>query len=125
MNDTKIRPTTPREREMIAARTLPYLTDEEVELLRAKQTTRKYTWTRYGQHYEVDVVFAFSSASYITVYYDGQPLDCINIWDHAKGVPTVRNRKDFLRKVNEYWADKGTVRDMIRGGLGLPIGAGR
>ena len=125
MNDTKIRPTTPREREMIAARTLPYLTDEELHKLRSKPISRKYEWTRYGQRYEVDVVFYVSSASYITISYNGQPIDCINIWDHAKGVPTVRNRKDFQQRVREYWADKGIVRDMIRGGLGLPIGAGR
>lgn len=125
MNDTKIRPTTQREREEIAARTLPYLTDEELRDLRAKPISRKYEWTRYGQRYEVDVVFSVSSASYITISYNEMPIDCINIWDHAKGVPTVRNRKDFQQRVREYWADKGIVRDMIRGGLGLPIGAGR
>ena len=70
-------------------------------------------------------MFSVSSASYITISYDGQPLDCIGIWDYAAGVPQVRNRKDFQRKVREYWADKGIVRDMIRGGLGMPIGAGR
>lgn len=125
MNDTKIRPTTPREREMIAARTLPYLTDEELRGLRSKPIRRKYSWQRYGVPYEVDVVFSVSSASYITVSYNGQPLDCIGIWDYAAGVPQVRNRKDFRQRVREYWADKGVVRDMIRGGLGLPIGGGR
>lgn len=51
--------------------------------------------------------------------------DCINVWDYQKGVPKVRTRKDFSRAVANYWKDTGTVRDMIRGGLGLPMAGSR
>lgn len=53
-----------------------------------------------------------------------QPIDCINVWDYQKGVHKVRTRKDFSRAV-AYWKDTETVRDMIRGGLGLPMAGSR
>lgn len=110
------------EREMIADRTLTYLTDEELRELQKLREVRTYSWegTRANRPGgSVEVAFTVSSASYITVWYDGQQLDCINVWDHASGTPTVRDAEDFRRRVEAYWAEQDTVRDYIRGGLGI------
>lgn len=99
-------------------RTLPYLLDRELEALQSRTIVKTYEWRYRNQLHRVDVEFRVASASYIDVSYDGQPIDCINVWDYQKGVPKVRTRKD-------YWKDTETVRDMIRGGLGLPMAGSR
>ena len=99
--------------------TLTYLTQEELDRLREVRIIKLYSWTRKGQTNKVQVEFHLSSASYITIYFDGQPLDCINVWDYQEGVPLVRTVRDLRRAVAEYWKDKAIVRDMIRGGLGM------
>ena len=99
--------------------TLSYLTDEELSRLQKVRIARTYSWTRKGQQHAVQVEFHMSSASYITIYFDGQPLDCINVWDYQKGVPRVRTVKELRKAVASYWADKAIIRDMIRGGLGM------
>ena len=106
-------------------RTLPYLLDRELEALKARTITKVYEWRYRNQLHRVTVEFRVASASYIDVSYDGQPIDCINVWDHQKGVPKVRTRKDFSEAVANYWKDTETVRDMIRGGLGLPMAGSR
>lgn len=100
---------------------LPYLTTEELDALRRHPVRRTYSWERYGNHYTVEVSFVMASASYIDVLYNAHPLDCINVWDHDRGVPLVRTPHQFRAAVDAYWADKDHVRDMIRDGLGLPI----
>ena len=100
-------------------RTLPYLLDRELKALQSSAIVRTYEWRYRNQLHRV------ASASYIDVSYDGQPIDCINVRDYQKGVPKVRTRKDFSRAVANYWKDTETVRDMIRGGLGLPMGGSR
>lgn len=101
---------------------LPYLTDEELATLRAHPIRRTHSWTRYGQRYSVLVVFTMASAAYIDVAYNGHPIDCINVWDDERNTPIVRTPVQFRAAVDAYWADTDTIRDMIRGGLGLPIG---
>ena len=109
------------ERQMAADRTLTYLTDRELKALRKRDIVKVYRWSWRNQLHAVTVTFHMASAAYIDVSYDGQVIDCINVWDYAKGVPKVRTREDFRRACASYWADDGTVRDMIRGGLGLPM----
>lgn len=109
------------ERQMAADRTLTYLTERELKALKRRDLVKVYRWTWRNQRKEVTVTFHMASASHIDVLYDGQPIDCISVWDYAKGVPEVRTREDFRRACARYWSDKDTVRDMIRGGLGLQM----
>lgn len=101
---------------------LPYLTDEELATLRAHPVRRTYTWTHHGQRYAVEVRFVMASASYIDVHYNGHPIDCINVWDDERRVPLVRTPAQLRAAADAYWTDTDTIRDMIRGGLGLPMG---
>ena len=100
---------------------LPYLTTEELATLRAHPVRRTYAWTHHCHRFSVEVRFVMASASYIDVHYNGHPIDCINVWDDTRGVPGVRTPAQLRAAADAYWADTDTIRDMIRGGLGLPI----
>ena len=99
--------------------TLTYLTDEEYADLKRYKIRRTYRWTRRLVSHEVQVEFELTSASYITISYNGQPLDRIDNDDYQTGRPRVRSRADMARVVADYWSDKAIIRGMIRGGLGM------
>lgn len=101
---------------------LPYLTDEELAALRAQTVRRAVTWTHHGQRHTVTLTFRMASAAYIDVLYNDRPIGVMGAWDYTASSPGVRTPDDFHRAVDAYWADTQTIRDTIRGGLGLPIG---
>lgn len=57
--------------------------------------------------------FTVTSAEYITVNYDGQEHDVINTWNHQADEPTIYDRADFLREVDEYMSDAEYIINML------------
>lgn len=57
--------------------------------------------------------FTVTSAEYISIDYDGEPHDVINTWNHQADEPTIYDRADFLREVDEYMSDPEYITNML------------